>query len=81
MAKKDKKIRIYKDQAKDRHTTHWDMDYLTFKEVEALYSKPKKTPGKREPDVKGDPARIGWILIIMGAALLVLSLILIRFLV
>jgi hypothetical protein len=63
------------------NTSDWDMDYLTLKEVEALYSKPKKKPGKKEPDVKGDPARIGWILIIMGAALLILSLILIRFLV
>jgi len=81
MGKKDKKIRIYKDQAKDRHTTHWDMDYLTRKEVEALYSKSKKKPGKRELDVEGDPARIGWILIIVGVALLILSLLLIRFLV
>lgn len=78
MGKKDKKIRIYKDQAKDRHTTHWDMDYLTRKEVEALYSKPKKKSGKREPNVEGDPARIGWILIIVGVALLILSLLLIR---
>jgi type VI protein secretion system component VasF len=31
-------MRIYKEQAKDRHTTHWDMDYLSRKEVEKLYT-------------------------------------------
>jgi hypothetical protein len=81
MGKKDKKIRIYKEQAKDRHTTHWDMDYLTRKEVEALYSKAKEKPGKREPDVEGNPARIGWTLIIAGLTLLIFCLFLIRFLV
>ena len=81
MVKKDKKIRIYKEQAKDRHTTHWDMDYLTRKEVEALYTKAKKKPGKREPDVEANPARIGWILIIVGVTLLIFSLLLIRYLV
>ena len=81
MGKKIKKVRIYKEQAKDRHTTHWDMDYLTWEEVEALYSKAKEKPGKRAPDAEGDPARIGWTLIIVGVTLLIISLLLIRFLV
>jgi hypothetical protein len=38
MKRPRKKMRIYKEQAKDRHTTHWDMDYLSQKEVEVLYA-------------------------------------------
>ena len=37
MIKKRKKPRIYTEQAKREHTTHWDMDYLPMEEVEALY--------------------------------------------
>ena len=76
-----KKTRIYKDQAKDRHTTHWDMDYLPRKEVDALYAESRKKRHTKEPDMEGDPARIGWTLIIAGVTLLLLSLLFIRFLV
>ena len=76
-----KKKRIYKDQAKDRHTTHWDMDYLPRKEVDALYAKSSTMQKKKEADTEGDPGRIGWILIIAGVSLLILSLVLVRFLV
>jgi hypothetical protein len=37
MVKKRKKPRIYMEEAKRRHTTHWDIDYLPREEVEALY--------------------------------------------
>ena len=79
MNKPEKKTRVYKDQAKDRHTTHWDMDYLPRKEVDALYAKSKKKRAKKEPDTEGDPSRIGWTLVIAGVALLILSVLLIRF--
>jgi len=81
MNKPEKKTRVYKDQAKDRHTTHWDMDYLPRKEVEALYAKSQKKRKKREPEGEGDPGRIGWFLVFAGVGLLTLSLLLIRFVV
>lgn len=31
------KPKIYTDEAKDRHTTHWDMDYMTREELEQAY--------------------------------------------
>ena len=34
-----KKPRVYKESEKVRHTTHWDIDYLPLKDVEALYAK------------------------------------------
>jgi hypothetical protein len=81
MDKQEKKTRIYKDQAKDRHTTHWDMDYLPRQEVDALYAQSDRKRHKKEPDMKEDPGRIGWTLIIAGVTLLLLSLLLIRFLI
>jgi hypothetical protein len=77
MDKQEKKTRIYKDQAKDRHTTHWDMDYLPRKEVDALYEKSEKKRYRKEPDTEGDPSRIGWTLVISGVALLFLSVLLV----
>ena len=38
MATKRKKPRIYMEKAKSQHTTHWDLDYLSREEVDALYS-------------------------------------------
>jgi len=81
MNKPQKKTRIFKEQAKDRHTTHWDMDYLPRKEVEALYAKSDGQRKKRKADTEGDPGRIGWTLILVGLGLLILSLVLIRFVV
>lgn len=46
-----KKPRVYKESEKVQHTTHWDMDYLPLKDVEALYgridSKPASEPIQR----------------------------------
>ena len=45
-----KKARVYKESEKIDHTTHWDMDYLPLKEVEALY---RGADGK--PDSNASP--------------------------
>ena len=29
-----KKLRVYQEEAKTRHTAHWDWDYLTWQEIE-----------------------------------------------
>lgn len=39
-----KKPRIYREAEKVQHTTHWDMDYLPLKEVEALYKAADSQP-------------------------------------
>lgn len=31
-----KKFKIYQDEIKTRHTSHWDWDYLSTEELEAL---------------------------------------------
>ena len=36
-----KKARLYRDEVKDRHTSHWDMDMLSREELENLMSMKK----------------------------------------
>ena len=33
-----KKARIFREQVKDRHTAHWDLDMLNREELEAVMS-------------------------------------------
>ena len=37
-----KKKRVYYEDIKESHTTHWDLDYLSKAELEALYRKNHK---------------------------------------
>ena len=37
MDKSKKRLRVYTEQAKVLNTTHWDMDYLSKKDLEGLY--------------------------------------------
>jgi transposase len=37
-----KKKRVYYEDSKAQHTTHWDLDYLSQAELEALYKKNRK---------------------------------------
>lgn len=32
-----KKLKVYQEEAKLRQTTHWDLDYMTTAEIDALY--------------------------------------------
>lgn len=34
---KSKKARIHRDEVKERHTTHWDLDVLPDAEIERLH--------------------------------------------
>jgi len=38
MLKPRKKPLVYKESVKVRHTSHWDIDHLPLKEVDALYN-------------------------------------------
>ena len=32
-----KKAEVHTDEAKDRHTSHWDADYMTTEQIEAAH--------------------------------------------
>lgn len=70
------KPRVYQEQPKTRQTTHWDVDYLTRKEVDALYrvdTSPKRPDPPLSPRASDD-RRLPLILIGSGLLLLVISL-------
>lgn len=45
-----KKAEIHNDDVKERHTSHWDTDYLTTEQLEAAYRKGNE---KREDGDEG----------------------------
>lgn len=49
MSKPGKKLRVYKETAKVQHTTHWDIDYLSGKEVDTLYGKDSGASSSEQP--------------------------------
>jgi hypothetical protein len=73
---------------KQRHTTHWDMDYLTREEVDQLMRQPRSGPAPEEkrldaaegPDStpNEDPVRIGLMLLAGAAAMMVTGVLLLR---
>lgn len=48
-----KRFRIFIDDVKIRHTSHWDEDFMSRAELEAAYGKgaetPKEDAGEAEP--------------------------------
>lgn len=42
------KLKIYVDEVKLRHTTHWDLDFLSRKELDEVMG--AETPGKQRED-------------------------------
>ena len=43
--------KIYQEEAKLRHTSHWDMDYMSREQIEALYGHDPASP-----DTGAEPA-------------------------
>lgn len=66
-----RKWKIYQEEAKLRQTTHWDLDYMTDAELEALYNAPKTEHHDPQPAV---PAALlsgrRWLLIGLVVSLL-----------
>lgn len=57
MTEKRKKQRIIREQIKDRHTSHWDLDMLSREELEALMSAPpSKKDGARKDRKAEEPS-------------------------
>ena len=54
-----KKKRLFREEVKDRHTSHWDMDMMSRKELEAMMAGTKKDDAvdteKQDSLTKTDP--------------------------
>lgn len=46
--KAPKKPKVIREEVKDRHTSHWDLDYVSRADLEELMSRPKA------PQAEGD---------------------------
>lgn len=75
------------ETVKERHTTHWDLDYLPRDEVEELMNQPRKDAPPPERQVKEDdepietmenPRRIAALLLLGAVALFTIGILLLR---
>jgi hypothetical protein len=77
MTTENGKKRVALEQDKVRQTSHWDLDYLPLKEVDALYDRPggrRETAGASESPRKQMSNRLlGIICIAAGLGLLALT--------
>lgn len=57
------KFKIYQDELKLRHTTHWDLDYLGAEDFEAVMKGGKAMPQAPHPTPVAPPATtgLGWL--------------------
>jgi len=55
---KAKKSKMFREEVKDRHTTHWDLDYISQDELERLMMKERPGVGPENGN-SGDKPRRG----------------------
>lgn len=53
-----KRLKVFIDDVKLRHTSHWDQDYMTREEMDKAYAKEKQEADElakkeRDPDAEG----------------------------
>jgi hypothetical protein len=77
MTTKSGKKRVTLEQDKVRQTSHWDLDYLPLKEVDALYDRPddrRETAGaSKSPRKRMSYRSLGLICIAAGLGFLALT--------
>jgi len=62
MTPEKKNWKIYKEDIKAEHTSHWDWDYLTHAQIDALIKEAQaENPDSAEPQRRRH--RRGWILV------------------
>ena len=69
----NKKKRVYFENIKVDHTTHWDLDYLSRAELDALYQKNRRKNVFSKLSLKRIPSRTLLKFILAGATLMFLA--------
>ena len=49
MQRQQKKLKVYCEEAKERLTTHWDLDYMTNAQIEAVTASDRSLGTTRHP--------------------------------
>lgn len=71
--KPGKKKRVYVEDVKTRHTTHWDLDYLSLVELDAMYGESRGQGPGRDQSVNRPPRRTILTAVLAGAAAVLLA--------
>jgi len=50
-----KKQRLFREEIKDKHTSHWDLDMMSREELEAVMAKKDKASPSKDPKQAPDP--------------------------
>ena len=50
MTRPKRKFKVYQEEAKTRQTSHWDLDYMSTAELEALMQERQERDQTRKPD-------------------------------
>jgi hypothetical protein len=49
-----KKQRLFREEIKDKHTSHWDLDMMTREELEAAMAQKTDKSSTEKPDTQSD---------------------------
>lgn len=52
-----KRKKLFRDEVKERHTSHWDLDMMSHEELEAMMAK-KKSPAASEDMTAEDQTKL-----------------------
>lgn len=72
----EKKKRVYFEEIKAQHTPHWDLDYLSQAELDALYKKNRQERGVGGRKLKWFLRRKILIAVLAGSTAVLLALLL-----
>jgi hypothetical protein len=50
------KAKIHADEVKDRHTSHWDLDYMSSEEMDAAFRQGRASESAAEPEAGDEEA-------------------------
>ena len=52
-----KKVRVIREDVKERHTSHWDLDYLSREELERLMTPNRESGEARDTEAEPDSTK------------------------
>ena len=71
-----KKKRLYFEDVKTRHTTHWDLDYLSLVELDSMYGQKSREEGAGDRKRKWSRPKI-LAAVLVGASTVLLAALLV----
>ena len=73
----EKKKRVFVENVKTEHTTHWDLDYLSLAELEALYDKKNRSDRAADRKATWFPRRSTLVAVLAASTAALLAVLLV----